>query len=71
MRYYDPQSLKIFITVCEEGSIAKAADNIAIVPSAVSKRISAMEEQAGVTLIIRSKRGITTTPAGEVLLRAA
>lgn len=71
MRYYDPHSLKIFITVCDEGSIVSAAEKIAIVPSAVSKRISAMEEQIGVKLLERSKRGVTPTPAGEVLLRSA
>lgn len=71
MRYYDPHSLKIFITVCDEGSIVNAAEKIAIVPSAVSKRITAMEEQAGVKLLERGKRGVTPTPAGEVLLRSA
>lgn len=71
MRYYDPHSLKIFITVCEEGSIVTAAEKISIVPSAVSKRLTAMEEQAGVKLLERGKRGASPTPAGEVLLRAA
>lgn len=71
MRYFDPHSLEIFIAVCEEQSIALAADRVALVPSAISKRIAAMEEQAGVQLLQRSKRGVTPTPAGEVLLRSA
>ncbi|MBT2774763.1 LysR family transcriptional regulator [Halomonas sp. ISL-60] len=71
MRYYDPHALQIFITVCEEGSITGAAERIAIVPSAVSKRLSALEEQVGVKLLERSKRGAVPTPAGEVLLRSA
>lgn len=71
MRYFDIQSLHMFITVCDEGSIAHAAEQIAIVPSAISKRILAMEEQAGVTLLERSKRGVTPTPAGEALLASA
>lgn len=71
MRYFDPNSLMIFVTVCDEGSIVIAAEKVALVPSAVSKRLSAMEEQIGIKLLERSRRGVTPTPAGEVLLRSA
>ena len=40
-------------------------------PSAVSKRISQMEEAAGVTLLERGRRGVAVTAAGEVLCRYA
>ena len=43
MRNFDPVSLRLFIAVCEERNIATAARREAIVPSAVSKRISQME----------------------------
>ena len=71
MRNFDPVSLRLFIAVCEERNIAVAARREAIVPSAVSKRISQMEEAAGVTLLERGRRGVAVTAAGEVLCRYA
>jgi DNA-binding transcriptional LysR family regulator len=71
MRSFDPISLRLFIAVCEERNIANAARREAIVPSAVSKRISQMEQEAGVALLERGRRGVTVTAAGEVLCRYA
>jgi DNA-binding transcriptional LysR family regulator len=70
-RYFDPVSLRLFIAVCEEGNIARAAEREAIVPSAISKRIAAIEADVEVPLLQRGRRGIAPTPAGEVLLRQA
>src|SRR5260221_9463944 len=70
-RYFDPVSLRLFIAVCEERNIARAAEREAIVPSAISKRIAAVEADVGVPLLQRGRRGIAPTPAGEVLLRQA
>ncbi len=70
-RDFDPASLRVFIAVCEERSIAQAAEREAIVASAISKRIAALERNAGLPLIVRGRRGIRPTPAGEVLLRQA
>jgi DNA-binding transcriptional LysR family regulator len=71
MRSFDPISLRLFIAVCEERNIANAAKREAIVPSAVSKRISQMEDEAGVQLLERGRRGVTVTAAGEALCRYA
>jgi DNA-binding transcriptional LysR family regulator len=71
MRNFDPVTLRLFIAVCEERNIATAARREAIVPSAVSKRISQMETAAGVRLLERGRRGVTVTAAGEVLCRYA
>ncbi|MEH2553760.1 DNA-binding transcriptional LysR family regulator [Bradyrhizobium algeriense] len=71
MRNFDPVSLRLFIAVCEERNIAIAARREAIVPSAVSKRISQMEQAAGVALLERGRRGVAVTAAGEVLCRYA
>jgi DNA-binding transcriptional LysR family regulator len=70
-RHFDPVSLRHFIAVCEEGNIALAADREAIVPSAISKRIAALEDDIGTKLLIRGRRGIEPTGAGEALLRQA
>ncbi|MES2027647.1 MAG: LysR family transcriptional regulator [Pseudomonadota bacterium] len=71
MQSFDPISLRLFIAVCEERNIANAARREAIVPSAVSKRISLMEQEAGVQLLERGRRGVTVTAAGEALCRYA
>lgn len=67
----DIMTLRLFIAVCEEGNIARAADREAIVASAVSRRIAAVEENVGAALLIRSRRGVKPTAAGETLLRQA
>lgn len=71
MRSFDPVSLRLFIAVCEERNIAAAARREAIVPSAVSKRIGLMEDEAGVPLLERGRRGVAITAAGEALWRYA
>jgi DNA-binding transcriptional LysR family regulator len=70
-RPLDPISLKHFVAVCEEGSIARAAEREALVASALSKRIAALEAEVGVPLLLRRRRGVEPTPAGEALLARA
>lgn len=68
---FDPQSLRLFLTVCEEGSIVRCADREATVPSAVSKRMTALEEQVGIQLLRRGSRGMEPTDAGFAFARQA
>jgi len=70
-RDFDPLTLRLFVAVCEERNIARAAAREALVASAVSKRIAAIEAQVGAPLLVRGRRGIEPTAAGEVLLRQA
>jgi len=70
-RDFDPVTLRLFVAVCEEGNIAGAAAREALVASAVSKRIAAVEAQIGTPLLVRGRRGITPTAAGQALLRQA
>jgi DNA-binding transcriptional LysR family regulator len=51
--------------------VARAADREALVASALSKRISALEAEVGVPLLLRRRRGVDPTPAGEALLARA
>ncbi|NOV24294.1 LysR family transcriptional regulator [Cupriavidus necator] len=69
--HIDIVTLRLFIAVCEEGNIARAADREAIVASAVSRRIAAVEEDVGTALLVRGRRGIKPTAAGETMLRQA
>ncbi|MBW6495638.1 MAG: LysR family transcriptional regulator, partial [Burkholderiaceae bacterium] len=70
-RHFDPVTLRLFIAVCEERNIARAATREALVASAVSKRIAALERELGTPLLVRARRGIAPTAAGEALLRQA
>ncbi len=73
MRNWRPDflSLRLFVAVCEEASISRAAEREAIVPSAVSKRIAEIEEATGVPLLVRSNRGVRPTAAGTAFLHHA
>lgn len=66
--HYDIQTLKAFVAIADEGSITLAAARQKTVASAVSKRISEMEAQCGVSLLNRHRRGVSLTPAGVELL---
>ncbi|MEN9629790.1 MAG: hypothetical protein RJA10_3018 [Pseudomonadota bacterium] len=70
-RDFDPVTLRLFVAVCEERNIARAAAREALVASAVSKRIAAVEADIGTPLLVRGRRGIAPTAAGEALLRQA
>jgi DNA-binding transcriptional LysR family regulator len=71
MNCFDPVTLRLFVAVCEEGNIARAAVREAIVASAISKRIATLEDELAVPLLVRGRRGIVPTAAGDALLRQA
>lgn len=64
---YDIQTLRIFLAVAREGSIARAAIKEHTVASAVSKRISDLESKIGAPLLYRHRRGVNLTLAGSEL----
>lgn len=64
---FDLTTLKLFVAVFEERSMAKAAEREHITPPAISKRIAELEASLGVTLFERLSTGIRPTPAGEAL----
>ena len=67
----DPLSLKLFVTIVEEGTIARAAEREHIAASAVSKRMSELEEHFGTALLRRTNKGVVPTDAGITLLQLA
>lgn len=71
MWHLDQLTLRLFIAVCEEGSIARAAEREFIAASAVSKRLADLEALMHVELLSRSQRGVRPTAAGTALLRHA
>ncbi len=68
---YDLNTLRIFLAVAREGSIARAAAKEHTVASAVSKRISDLESKIGAPLLYRHRRGVHLTLAGHELLAHA
>lgn len=68
---FDLRDLELFIAVADAGSIARAAERSHTVASAVSKRISDLEENFGMALLVRGAKGIELTAAGHALLARA
>jgi DNA-binding transcriptional LysR family regulator len=71
MRDLDLTTLRLFVAVCETRNIARAAAQQAMVGSAISKRLAALEHTVGTPLLLRRRRGVEPTPAGETLLEHA
>ena len=68
---YDPKSLQVFISVVEEGTIARAAEREHIAAAAISKRISELEAVLHTQLLTRTNKGVEPTAAGIRLLNLA
>jgi DNA-binding transcriptional LysR family regulator len=67
----DPTTLKIFLTIIEEASLARAAERHFMATSAVSKRISDLEDTLAVQLLERHSGGVRPTAAGSELVSYA
>ncbi|HSN40869.1 MAG TPA: LysR family transcriptional regulator [Burkholderiales bacterium] len=68
---FDLTTLKLFLAVLDEGSLAKAAGREHITAPAISKRITDLEDSLGAQLLERHSSGIRATPAGEALANEA
>jgi DNA-binding transcriptional LysR family regulator len=60
----DFNKLRTFITVAEEGSVTKAAAILHVTQQAVSRQISALEDDLEMVLFVRANRKIFLTPEG-------
>ena len=58
---------KAFIESVERGSFRAAAEALGYTPSAVSQLVAALERDLGLTLLIRSKKGVKVTSEGAKL----
>lgn len=63
----DWTDLRIFLHVCEAGSMTGGALRSHLTLAAVSARIRNLEETNGIQLLRRLPRGVALTPTGEVL----
>jgi|1186.fasta_scaffold42431_2 DNA-binding transcriptional LysR family regulator len=62
------QSLQVFMTAAELGSMSRAAKRLNTVQPAVSRSIAELERTIGVRLFDRHRQGIQPTPYGRALL---
>ena len=67
----DPVSLRLFVAVMEDGTIAGASAREHIAPSAASRRLSELESALHVDLFTRSNKGVEPTAAAFALLNMA
>jgi len=67
----DWDKIRIFHTVADAGSFTKAGEAMNLSQSAVSRQISALEDDLGTTLFHRHARGLLLTEQGETLYRTA
>ena len=65
------EHLKYFITVAEIGSINRAAQKLYISQPHLGKILHDLENELGVVLLQRSKKGVVLTPEGTEFLRHA
>jgi DNA-binding transcriptional LysR family regulator len=59
------EELQVFVAVVEAGSFTAAADRLDIAKSAVSRRVSALEERLGAQLLRRTTRRLNLTETGQ------
>ncbi|EIT84774.1 LysR family transcriptional regulator [Fictibacillus macauensis ZFHKF-1] len=67
----DIKQLQYFIEVAKYNSFTRAADALFITQPTISKMIKNLEEELGVTLFDRSRKGLTLTDAGRTIFEQA
>ena len=67
----DIKDLKIFQTIAEEKSIAKASRILYMTPQGISKIVKNLEQEMGCRLFLRNKSGMELTESGERFLEYA
>ena len=61
------RNLRSFLVVAQESSITRAATRLHLTQQTLSQQIQNLERALGVTLLVRTSRGVTLTAAGEQL----
>jgi DNA-binding transcriptional LysR family regulator len=67
----DWDKLKVFHAAAEAGSFTHAGENLGLSQSAVSRQVSALEQELSVSLFHRHARGLILTEQGDLLYRTA
>jgi DNA-binding transcriptional LysR family regulator len=67
----DLRRLGLFLAVVDHGGFTAAAAAIHVAQPALSLGVRELERELGATLLVRSRRGVVLTPAGEALVEPA
>lgn len=63
--------LQYFVKIVDIGSLTQAADILHVAQPALSQQLATLEGEVRQQLLVRTKRGVTPTEAGQVLYRHA
>ena len=69
MKRDELNDLAAFVVVADEMSFTRAASKLGMSPSALSHAMKALEDRLGLQLLARTTRRVSTTEAGEQLLK--
>lgn len=64
------QGMELFVEVARTLSFGRAAENLAIPKSTLSRQVAELERSVGLRLLSRTTRRVELTEAGPALLRA-
>lgn len=67
----DIRRLQYFVTIVDCGTITRAAEMLHLAQPALSQHVAALEMEFGQQLLVRSRKGIAPTSAGQSLYRYA
>lgn len=65
------RQLRFAVTAADTASFLRAAKQLSVKQSTLSKKVSALEHRLGITLFERSTRGVVPTDAGRAFLEVA
>lgn len=63
--------VEIIKVLSEEGNMRRAAERLFLTQPALSQRLQTIEKEWGTQLFLRSQKGLTATPAGEIVIQYA
>jgi len=63
--------MRVFVSIADNGSLAKAGRELSLSPSVVSKNVSALEDRLGARLLNRTTRSVSLTEVGLAYLDRA
>ncbi|REM13282.1 LysR family transcriptional regulator, partial [Mycobacterium tuberculosis] len=65
------RQFKYFVAIVDCGSLSRAAQQLFIAQSALSKQMAELEGELGTQLLLRSRNGVAMTEAGKVFYEYA
>ena len=65
------RQFKYFVAIADCGSLSRAAQQLFIAQSALSKQMAELEAELGAQLLLRSRNGVAMTEAGKVFYEYA